>query len=128
VQQSYNLVKGYPSKSYLSSPHHFMSKGGAEEPSDVSKSKTFVSNEVEMTVKMEDCVKHARNRPLGANVMATIGEEMRARQSTSVISAVQVLTTTTELSDVDRKTSGCRDFVWMRGRTETETYEKKLEL
>lgn len=56
-------------------------------------------------------MKHARNRPLGANVMATIGEDMRARQSTSVISAVTTLTTTTELSDVDRKTSGCLDFV-----------------
>jgi hypothetical protein len=31
-----------------------MSKGGAVEPSDVSKSNTFVSNDVEMTVNMED--------------------------------------------------------------------------
>ena len=81
------------------------------EPSDVSKSRTFVSNEVETTVNMEDWVKHARKRPFGANDSATMGEDMRARQSTSVISAVTALTTTTELSDVDKKTSGCLDFV-----------------
>jgi hypothetical protein len=83
-----------------------MDNGGEEDPSDVSKSSTFVSNEVEMTVNMEDSVKHARNRPFGANVMSTMGDDILALQSTSVISQVTVLTTMTELSDVDRNTSG----------------------
>lgn len=100
----------------LSSPHHFISKGGEEAPSDVSKSNTLVSNDVEITVNIDDSVKHAKKRPLGAKVMDTIGLDIRARQSTSVISQVTVLTTMTELSDVDRKTSGCRDVVLVRER------------
>mmetsp|Transcript_20093 Transcript_20093/g.36444 ORF Transcript_20093/g.36444 Transcript_20093/m.36444 type:complete len:226 (+) Transcript_20093:2914-3591(+) len=106
-----NTPRFFQCKTTLSSPHHFMSNGGEEEPSDVSKSKTLVSNDVEMTVKMDDCLKHARNLPFGAKVIATIGDDMRARQSTSVMSPVTVLTTTTELSEVERKTSGCLDVV-----------------
>ena len=45
-------------------------------------------------------------RPLGANDMLTIGDWMRARQLISIISVVAVLTITTELSDVEIKTSG----------------------
>lgn len=93
-----------------------MAKGGDADPSDVSKSRTFVSKEVEMTVNIEDSVKQARNRPLGAKVMSTMGDDMRALQSTSVISQVVVFTTMTELSDVDKNTSGCRDVVLVRER------------
>lgn len=91
---------------HLSSPHHLIAKGGDDDPSDVSKSRTFVSKDVEITVNMEDSVKHAKNLPFGAKVISTIGADIRARQSTSVISQVTVLTTITELSDVDKKTSG----------------------
>ena len=80
--------------------------GGADEPSDVSKSNTFVSKEVEMTVKMDACVKHARNRPFGAKLILTIGDLIRSRQSTSVNSNETVSTTTTELSEVEMKSSG----------------------
>ena len=82
-----------------------------------SKSSTFVSNVVEITVSIEDSVKQAKKRPLGAKLISTIGEDIRARQSRSFISVVAVLTTTTELSVVERKTSGCRDEVRMRGNT-----------
>ena len=59
-------------------------------------------------------MKHAKKRPLGAKLMATMGAEIRARQSTSVISQVTVFTTMTELSDVDRNTSGWREVVRVR--------------
>ena len=75
-------------------------------PSDVSKSNTFVSNVEEITVSIDDSVKHAKNRPFGANVISTMGEEILARQSRSFISAVAAFTTTTELSFVERKISG----------------------
>jgi len=72
----------------------------------VSKSNTLVSNVAEITVRIEDSVKHAKNLPLGANVMSTMGDDIRARQSRSFISVVAALTTTTELSLVEMKTSG----------------------
>ncbi len=59
-----------------------------------------------MTVSNNDCVKHAKNRPLGANDIDTIGEDILDLQSTSVISPVEVFATTTELSDVDKNNSG----------------------
>ena len=49
--------------------------------------------------------------------MSTIGDDIRARQFTSVQRNVMVLTITTEWSLVDRKISGCRDSVRVRGRT-----------
>jgi hypothetical protein len=45
-----------------------------------------------------------------------------------LISAVEVLTTTTELSVVDKKTSGCREAVRVRGSTAMEAYEMKCSL
>ena len=66
----------------------------------------MVSNVVEMTVRKEFCVKHARNLPLGAKDMETIGDCILSLQSTSVISPVAQSTTRTELSDVARKSSG----------------------
>ena len=102
---------------YLSSPHHFISKGAFDDPSEVSKSSTFVSNVVDITVNMDDSVKQAKNRPFGAKLISTIGDDMRARQSKSFISVVETLTTTTELSVVDKNTSGCREAVRVRGKT-----------
>ena len=96
----------FVSSTYLSSPHHFIPNGGEADPSDVSKSNTLVSKDVEITVNMDDSVKHAKNLPLGAKVISTMGADIRARQSTSVISHVAVFTTSTELSVVERKTSG----------------------
>jgi hypothetical protein len=90
------------------------------DPSEVSKSRTLVSNVVEITVNILDSVKQAKNRPFGANVISTMGDEIRARQSKSLISAVAVLTTTTELSVVDKNTSGCLEAVRMRGSTAIE--------
>ena len=83
----------------------------------MSKSRTLVSKEDEITVSIEDSVKHAKKRPFGAKVMSTIGDEIRARQSRSLISVVATFTTTTELSDVERKTSGWRKAVRVRGST-----------
>ena len=54
---------------------------------------------------------------------STMGDEMRERQSKSLISVVAVFTTTTELSVVDRKTSGCLEPVRVRGSTAIEAYE-----
>ena len=51
-----------------------MSSGGDDDPSEVSKSNTLVSKVVEMTVRTEFCVKHAKKRPLGANDMLTMGD------------------------------------------------------
>ena len=78
---------------------------------------------VEITVNMDDSVKQAKKRPLGAKLISTIGEDIRARQSRSFISVVAVLTTTTELSVVERNTSGCRDAVRIRGKTAIAEYE-----
>ena len=108
---------------YLSSPHHFISNGGCDEPSDVSKSKTLVSNVVEMTVNMLFSVKHAKNRPFGAKLISTIGDDILARQSKSLISVLAASTTTTELSLVDKNTSGCCDAVLVRGNTAIAAYE-----
>lgn len=77
----------------------------------MSKSNTLVSKEVEMTVRIEACVKQAKNLPLGAKLMDVIGDLMRSRQSTSVISPETTSATITELSEVERKTSGWRDLV-----------------
>lgn len=98
------------------------------DPSEVSKSRTFVSNVELITVSIEDSVKHAKNRPFGANVISTMGDEIRARQSRSFISAVAALTTTTELSFVERKTSGCLEAVFVRGSTAMAANERKLSL
>ena len=73
-------------------------------------------------------MKHAKKRPFGANVISTIGEAIRARQFRSFISVVAQLTTTTELSFVERNTSGCRDAVLVRERTEIAANEIKLVL
>lgn len=89
----------------------------------MSKSKTFVSKVVEMTVSMDDSVKQAKKRPLGAKLISTMGAKIRSLQSKSFISAVATLTTTTELSLVDKKTSGWRDAVLVRGRTAIAAYE-----
>jgi hypothetical protein len=90
------------------------------DPSEVSKSRTFVSNVVEITVNILDSVKQAKNLPFGANVISTMGDEIRARQSKSLTSVVAVSTTTTELSVVDKNTSGCLEAVRMRGSTAIE--------
>ncbi len=90
------------------------------DPSEVSKSRTFVSNVVEITVNILDSVKQAKNLPFGANVISTMGDEIRARQSKSLTSVVAVLTTTTELSVVDKNTLGCLEAVRMRGSTAIE--------
>lgn len=88
----------------------------------------MVSNDVEITVNIELCVKQAKNLPFGAKLMETIGDLIRWRQSTSVISVVTVSTITTELSEVDRNTSGWRDEVWKRGRTAMERNETLFSL
>lgn len=90
------------------------------DPSEVSKSRTLVSNVVEITVNILDSVKQAKNRPFGAKVISTMGDEIRARQFKSLTSVVAVLTTTTELSVVDKNTSGCLEAVRMRGSTAME--------
>ncbi len=67
---------------------------------------------------MHPSVKHARNRPLGANFIWTMGERMRSSQLTSVmVPREDASHMMTELEVVPRKTSGCRRGVWMRGRT-----------
>jgi hypothetical protein len=83
----------------------------------VSKSNTLVSNVVDITVSMLFSVKQARKRPLGAKLISTIGEAILARQSKSFISVLAASTTTTELSLVDKKTSGCCEAVRVRGNT-----------
>ena len=102
-----------------------MAKGGDDDPSDVSKSRTLVSNEVEMTVSIDDSVKQARNLPFGANDISTMGDDILALQSTSVISQVTVFTTMTELSEVDKNTSGCRVVVRVRESAAIAMKEKK---
>mmetsp|Transcript_14640 Transcript_14640/g.22631 ORF Transcript_14640/g.22631 Transcript_14640/m.22631 type:complete len:203 (-) Transcript_14640:980-1588(-) len=111
-------------KTMLSSPHHCSSLGGEEATPDVSKSRTLVSNDVDITVSVKSFKKQLKNLPLGANDMETIGAEMRARQSTSTISILIVSTITTELSAVERNTSGLRDAVWMRDNTAIEQYRQ----
>ncbi len=81
-----------------------------------------------MTVNMDDSVKQARKRPFGAKLISTIGAEIRVLQSKSLISVVEVFTTTTELSEVATKTSGCRQAVRVRGKTAMAEYEKKCSL
>ena len=67
-------------------------------------------------------MKHARNRPFGANDMSTMGDAIRDRQLTSEQRKVIALTITTELSLVEIKISGCRDAVRARGSTAIAQY------
>ena len=89
-----------------SSLHHAISWGELDDRSEVSKSSTFVSKEVERTMRTDPEVKHARNRPLGQKDIMVIGCARRWRQCTSVRVREAADKMTTEWSDVARYTEG----------------------
>jgi hypothetical protein len=114
-----------------------MDRGGDVHPEEVSNSKTIDSKVVDTTVNTELAVKHAKNRPLGAKAMDTIGAlfdpPIFVRQSTSVKPLLGLVEgcnseTTTDPSDVDKNNSGRREGANCRGRTAMHPYEKCFDL
>jgi hypothetical protein len=111
----------------LSSPHHPIDLGGDELPDEVSNSNTIDSKVVETTVKTELAVKHAKNLPLGANAIETIGAfgpdpPILPLQSTStkpLFGLVEgcISETTTDPSDVAKNNSGRLDGAYSLGNT-----------
>mmetsp|Transcript_5785 Transcript_5785/g.11874 ORF Transcript_5785/g.11874 Transcript_5785/m.11874 type:complete len:131 (+) Transcript_5785:1959-2351(+) len=106
-----------------------MDLGGDELPDEVLNSRTFDSNVVDTTVKIELEVKQAKKRPFGANDIETMGaigpippvSPILDRQSISVNPPFGLVDgcnsdTTTEPSEVERNSSGLHEGAYCRGK------------